>query len=196
MFINYQSYERSIGFIMGKYIELYRDMIPASKLINDNANQHYRIHMGILSYHEDHFNEMLNKIITGPGNFNIPDLNTVSQVINFDKEIDLRFELWKLKNIRFDYMNYSKTFKSPLDMLVKSGYLPDDNWKIVSNINYTGGGRDAWKERAFRYENDGLPEELTTEWWVNNALSNHFRGKGKTDGLNDTMIRILIRNKC
>ena len=179
---------------MADYIELYRDMVPASKLINDNANQHYKIHMGILSYHEDHFNEMLDGIITGPGKFTIPDICDVTNQLNFDSELQLRFEIWKLRNIRFDFMNYSKTFKTPLDMLVSSGFLPDDNWKYINNISYSGGGHSAWHDRAFRSEDDGLPDELTTEWWEDNAISNHFRGRGRTNGLNDTMIRILIAN--
>lgn len=161
-------------------IELYRAMIPANHIINDNHNQHYKIHMGNLDWLTKQFNRIRNDELCAPGDFKIPEKNLVNNYLN-NNIFSIRCEVWRPLNRRFDPQNYAKTFKAPIDLLVSNGYLPDDNWKFVNGITYAGGGYDAWKQRAVRYENDGLPKNLDIEWW-----------KQYSADFNDILIRILI----
>lgn len=177
-------------------IELYRAIIPANKIINDNHGQHYRIHQGNLEFLTRQFNEIKSGSLsctadgpksTAPWNFKMPSLELVDEIFDLKniKELEncisIRCEVWRCRNIRFDPQNYAKTFKAPLDLLVSNGYIKDDNWKYVDGITYCGGGMDAWVKRAFRYENDGLPNELTPDEW-----------KKWSDDYNDILVRIII----
>lgn len=165
-------------------IELYRAIIPASKIINDNHGQHYRIHMGNITWLTRQFECIMNGEWDAPGNFKIPNIESIREYMSNRKYISIRCEVWRCVNRRFDPQNYAKTFKAPIDLLVKNGYIEDDNWKFVNGITYCGGGEEIWRERAVRLEGDGLPDELTPDWW---------RGVyPETDNYNEVMIRILI----
>lgn len=173
-------------------IELYRAVVPFKKLINDNHDQHYKIHQGNLDFLTKQFNHLLNNIdddYVGPDNFKIPDISYVKEYLNNDKNknryIKIRCEIWKPRNIRFDPQNYAKTFKAPIDLLVSNGFLTDDSWKFVDQISYCGGGPEVWEHRAFRYKNDGLPKSKDDmlNWW---NLHNW--------DLNDPLIRIILED--
>lgn len=170
-------------------IELYRCIVPTSKVINDNAGQHYRTHMGKLEWLTHQFNTFFMNGEKGPGNFSMPSVEEITNKLKEksvnekiqDRMINIRCEVWRCKNTTFDPQNYAKTFKAPIDLLVHNGYFEDDSWKYVNGITYCGGGRDVWSHRPIRYSNDGLPEELTPDWW-----------KEYSSDYNDIMIRILI----
>lgn len=161
-------------------LELYRAIIPVNHIINDNHGQHYRIHMGNLEWLTSQFNRILNDELDTPGLFKIPLKDYVNDYLD-NSIFSLRCEVWRPTNRRFDPQNYAKTFKAPIDLLVSNEYLPDDSWKFVNGITYVGGGFEVWKDRAFRYENDGLPDDLTIDWWNNYS-----------DNYGDILIRILV----
>lgn len=179
------------------FMELYRAIVPANRIINDNHGQHYRIHMGNIEWLTRQFNEILEgeRITTtgrgrgtqivaepyyGPGKFLIPNVKEVHKFI--DQNIfSIRCEVWRCVNRRFDPQNYAKTFKAPIDLLVTNSFIPDDSWKCVNGITYVGGGSEVWKDRAVRFENDGLPDQLTPDWW--NQYSEDY---------NDILIRVLV----
>ncbi len=177
-------------------IELYRAIVPVNHIINDNHGQHYKVHMGNIEYLTEQFESILRgerevsqgrgrrnivEPYSGPGGFGIPDLDAVKKAIDFSQPRIIRCEVWKPRNLRFDPQNYAKTFKAPIDMLTKYGYIPDDSWRYVKGIMYYGGGPSVWADRAVRFENDGLPGELTLDWWDTVA----------TDP-NDILIRIIV----
>ena len=164
-------------------IELYRAIIPASKVINDNAGQHYRTHMGKLDWLTNQFNWFMKDEVENVGGFKLPSLEEVKEYTKDKKFISIRCEVWRCRNIRFDPQNYAKTFKAPIDLLVSNGYIQDDNWKFINGITYCGGGPEVWNCRPFRYENDGLPEEFTPDWWTENCSGDY----------NDILIRIIIQ---
>lgn len=161
-------------------IELYRAIIPASKIINDNHGQHYRVHMGNLNWLTNQFNRIKNNEVETIGSFVMPSVESIKSKTE-NKIISIRCEVWRCRNTLFDPQNYAKTFKAPIDLLVHNGYFEDDNWKFVNGITYVGGGASAWQQRAIRFKNDGLPNEITPDWW-----------KQYSDDYNDIMIRILI----
>lgn len=163
-------------------IELYRCVIPASKVINDNAGQHYRTHMGKLEWLTNQFNLFFKGGHVGPGNFRMPNIDDVIKYLNKKEFISIRCEVWRCRNIRFDPQNYAKTFKAPIDLLVSNGYIQDDNWKFVDGITYCGGGPDVWPKRHFKYNDDGLPDNLTPDWWLENCSGDY----------NDILIRIIV----
>jgi hypothetical protein len=156
-------------------------VVPANKIINDNHGQHYRIHQGNLDWLTYQFNEILNgervavqheanqesvvQYGIAPCGFAVPKPEEAVALVEGGKFLSLRCEVWRPREYPFDPQNYAKTFKAPIDLLVKNGHIKDDNWKYVSGITYIGGGPSVWKGRAWRFENDGLPEDLTPEWW-------------------------------
>lgn len=165
-----------------KFIELYRCVVPAANIINDNHGQHYRIHQGNLTWLTNQFNEILagerdtivgygrgakhvTEKVTGPCGFLIPNKDIVHSILSKYESFELRCEVWRPRELTFDPQNYAKTFKAPIDLLVSNKYLTDDSWKFSAGIKYCGGGPSVWERRAWRYENDGLPNELTPEWW-------------------------------
>lgn len=180
-------------------IELYRAIIPANRIINDNHGTHYKIHQANLEWLTLQFNSIKNgykTIRTGrgrgahdeiveysaPGNFCIPDLKDIEANIKYP--IKIRCEVWRPVNRRFDPQNYAKTFKAPIDLLVSNGYIQDDNWKFVDGITYVGGGPEVWNERATRFDNDGLPNfDNFIDWW--NKYSENY---------GDILIRVIITN--
>lgn len=190
-------------------IELYRAVIPADKIINDNHGTHYRVHQNNIEWLTNQFNEIMNgeRIIvtgrgrgvkrtkepcSGPCNFTIPDKENVLKYIGINKEtgesnlISIRCEVWKPRNIRFDPQNYCKTFKAPIDLLVHNGYIEDDNWKFVDGITYAGGGPDVWPDRLKICElnhSNGLKDGVfDLDWWKENISEDY----------NDILIRVLI----
>lgn len=164
------------------FIELYRTIIPTSKIINDNHGQHYKTHMGAIDWLTDQFNRILNGKEEAPGSFKIPDKENVLKILNGKDKIFLRCEVWRCVNTRFDPQNYAKTFKAPIDMLVHNGYLKDDSWEFIEKVEYSGGGESVWN-RALRYDNDGFEDKLTKEWWNNQQY----------DSLNKSMKEISSR---
>lgn len=150
-------------------------MIPVNKIINDNHGQHYRTMEGKLNWLTGQFNRVLSGFESLDG-FTMPK----EKKMTHSKNISIICEVWRCTNRLFDPQNYAKTFKAPIDLLVKNEWLPDDNWKNIRGITYTGGGSDVWRERAIRLGNDGLPEEITPEWW-----------KQYSDDYGDIFIRIL-----
>jgi hypothetical protein len=163
-------------------IELYRAMVPAAKLINDNHSQHYRTMMGQIEWLGYQFDNIFKGVEVGPGNFTIPDVNVAKAELG--DLMSLRCEVWRCRNLPFDPHNYAKTFKASIDLLVKNGYIPDDNWKVICGSTYIGGGRDVWHDRAVRYQNDGLPDDLSPEWW--HKYSGDY---------NDLLIRVIAKNE-
>lgn len=151
-------------------IELYRAVIPANKLLNENHGQHYRIQMGKQAFLQNQFEDLFEGRTIGIGSFKMPDPKEISKLIG-DNDFVVIMEAWRPKNYSFDPLNYTRTYKVPLDLLIKNGYAVDDNWKYISSYNATGGGGSVWPERAFRYEDDGLPDELTLDWWMDNISS-------------------------
>ena len=169
------------------YIELYRAVIPESKIINDNSGQHYKIKMGKLNWLTNQFNRIINgEAFEDPYNealgFIMNDKDKIKKLIE-DKEFSLRCEIWRCTNRRFDPQNYATTFKASIDLLVSNEYIPDDSWKFVNGITYVGGGPTVWESRAVRYKGDNLPDELTPDYW-NKNISNSY---------NDILTRILIK---
>lgn len=177
-------------------IELYRAMIPSNYIINDNHGQHYKVHMGCLDFLTKQFERILNNEEEAPGNFKIPSINELSNylgidinlennVLSYDNDkyplIDIICEVWRPIHRRFDPQNYAKTFKAPIDLLTKYGYIIDDNWQYINSITYKGGGPSVWDKRHFAYNNDNLPKELDINWW--NSYS---------DYTGDIFIRIMI----
>lgn len=160
-------------------IELYRAIIPENFLINDNHSQHYRVHQKKLELLTQQYKRIKHLQEKTPGDFVIPDASSVCEIYN--KIITIRCEVWRCVNREFDPQNYTKVFKAPIDLLSSDGYFKNDSWKYVNGILYVGGGREVWKDRAFRYHNDGLPEELTPEWW-----------KKHSQNYNDILIRVII----
>lgn len=178
-------------------IELYRAVIPASHVINDNHGQHYRTIMGNQNWLAQQYEaakegtwevsvgrgrdaHMETVGFTMPCGFVMPDQQWVKEMVG-GKQVVLHHEVWKLGDRKFDPHNYAHTFKTPLDLLVKDGYLEDDSWKYVLRTEFTGGGYAVWKDRALRWDGDGLPDEFTLDWW--NSM-----GADK----NDAFIRTLI----
>lgn len=158
-------------------IELYRCIIPSTKIINDNHGQYYKIHMGKITWLCNQFNDMFIGLSKGPGDFEIPKLED----FKVGDAVHITCEVWRCLNTLFDPHNYAKTFKGPLDLLVTNGYFKDDNWKVVKGITFMGGGRDAWQRANRVVEDDGLPKLLTPDWWQEYSAD-----------YNDIMIRILV----
>lgn len=178
--------------------ELYRSVIPANKVINDNHGQHYRSIQGNQQWLLEQFEAMQQgywELYRGRGanrhlervpyqppcGFEFPQKDDVVSLFGSEPVV-LHHEVWKLGSRRFDPHNYAHTFKAPLDALVQKGYLQDDSWKFVLRTEFTGGGYEVWKERAVRYENDGLPDEFTLNWWKDTLKAE----------ANDIFVRTLV----
>lgn len=146
-----------------KGIEIFRSVIPANKLINDNSGQHYRILTGKSKW-------LTNKAVraiegeVGPGGFVTPSIQEVQSVIAGD-QFSIIAEHWKCQR-SFDLANYEMTFKSIIDVFSKMGYWTDDAWKYLSPFVFSGGDSTIWRERAIRKEADGLPDKLDKHWWI------------------------------
>lgn len=162
-------------------IEVYRDFIRSSKVLDDNKGQHYKTMQGKMQYLSNQTRLMIEGFKEGPGNFKIPDKKIITKITE-NKPFAVFFELWKVVDLKFDVQNYMKTFKAPVDVFSNEGYWEDDNWTLFSPVILNGGSRNVW-DRAYRYDNDNLPDELSYEWWKNEGAETY-----------DTMIRILISN--
>lgn len=163
-------------------IEVYRDFIPSSRILDDNKGQHYKTMQGKMQYLSNQTRLMIESFKEGPGGFKIPEKNIITQITN-NKPFAVLFELWKVADLKFDVQNYMKTFKAPVDVFSNEGYWEDDNWSVFSPIILNGGSRRVW-HKALRYKGDNLPEDLTYKWWKNEGAEVY-----------DTMIRIIISNK-
>jgi hypothetical protein len=102
-------------------------------------------------------------------------------------------EVWRpIKNTRFDFHNLTSTFKGILDILVKWGYFPDDNWRNIRGILSDGGGADIWDDRTICDEEtqDLLPDykHATPEWWLDPK-------GGHATSNNDIMVRTILLPK-
>lgn len=186
-------------------VEMYRAVIPANKVINDNHGQHYRTIQG----NQEWLGEQIQALMQGfwmvpkgrganrhvekmhyppPSGFSFPEVESVkrwfegkiNQKTGEPEPVVLRHEVWKLGNRRFDPHNYAHTFKTPLDVLVHKGFVPDDSWKYILRTEFSGGGYAVWG-RAMRYENDGLPDGFTLDWWRSIGAEN-----------NDILARTLV----
>ena len=181
-----------------EFIELYRTIIPTSKIINDNHGQHYRVHMGNIEWLTDQFNRIFSGKEIAPGDFSIPNKEEVLSSIQ-NKKIYLRCEVWRCVNTVFDPQNYAKTFKAPIDMLVHNGYIKDDSWKYLEKVEYSGGGPESWN-KALRYKNDGFENDLTKDWWnqqqyesLNKAMKEISpRARYIEPKTTDIMIRLIL----
>lgn len=161
-------------------IEIYRACIPASKLMNENSGQHYKTHIGKQTFIGNQFDDLFYDRKEGIGGFKMPSAEYISSLIG-DRDFTVIMEAWRPQNYSFDPLNYSRTYKLPLDLLIKYGYAADDNWKYVNGYNITGGGASAWN-RAYRYDGDGLPDEMNIYWWGDNCSSEYT----------DMLIRIIF----
>ena len=161
---------------MENKIELYRAIVPAKKLINDNQGQHYRTMQGKLDWLSEQFERIMLGEEKTPGEFKMIKAEEVPFKIE-----KLTCEVWRCNNRLFDPHNYAKTFKAPIDLLTKYKFWEDDNWRYIVALTFVGGGIDAWPDnRAFRYKGDGLPKELNLSWL-----------KEYTDDPNAVLIRII-----
>lgn len=159
-------------------LEIYRQMIPTNKMMTENNKVNYRVHQGKLAYLDSRTKNLISGFEKGIGGFVVPDKEKIKQITD-NVPFKMILEIWKFKNILFDVQNYAKSYKAQIDVFTSMGYLNDDNWKNIYPIIMVGGGRDAW-DRAYRYKNDGLPDELTSEWWKDHG------------NLNDSLLRIII----
>lgn len=188
-------------------MELYRAIVPANHVINDNHGQHYRIHMGNIEWLTWQYNATKDKgyfEYKGRGRgakkvwkeygigFDFPSVSTVERFIN-DEPIIIRCEIWKPGNLRFDPHNYAKTMKAPIDLLVHDGFIKDDNWKFVKQTEFAGGGVSAWEDDSRMEERGDLPKELTLDWWREQLRLSKIDVKNDKTDMNHVMIRILIK---
>lgn len=177
-------------------IELYRALVPAGKLVNDNYGQHYRTIQGAQAWLTEQYMAIKRGYMDvtegrgknahtvrvdyhAPCGFVLPSVEEVRDFVHGETVV-LHHEVWKLGDRRFDPHNYAHTFKTPLDLLVSDGYLEDDSWQYVQRTEFVGGGYRVW-DRALRLPNDGLPDEFTLEWWRSMNAEN-----------TDTLLRTLI----
>lgn len=143
-------------------IEVFRSIIPADKLINDNSGQHYKTLMGKTKWLT---NLTINNIegdrlIEG---FEVPSIQEVHEIID-PNSFCLVLEHWKCQR-RFDLANYESTFKPIIDVFSSRGYWTDDAWEFLRPVLFSGGDHKAWQD-AIRGEDDGLPEDIRKDWWT------------------------------
>lgn len=158
-------------------LEVLRIMVPVNKIIGDNTQGHYRVHMAKLQFLSSLTRAAIAREYIAPGGFEVPEIGSLP--IMPDGRFRLSFELWKLRSTAFDLANYSKTFKASVDVFTNLGYWEDDNFNFANQVTVSGGSPKFWGN-AFRYENDGLPDIIDKNWWEENG--------NKTDAL----IRIII----
>ena len=144
--------------------EIFRMLVPNNKLINDNSNNNYRSHIGKLKYLTNEAEKaILDKYEVGP-KFIVPAVKEIKDYINEKGEFALILEVWKCQQ-KFDVQNYSMTFKPIIDVFSHNKYWKDDCWKYCCPVIFNGGDFSVWKERAFRYEKDYLPDNIDGKWW-------------------------------
>ena len=161
-------------------IEIFRAIIPANKLINANSGQHYKIKMGKNKWLQNQASlaiEGFEQI----GGFKVPPAELVWNATENGTKFKLILEHFKCQK-SFDLANYESTYKYIIDTFTANKYFVDDCWKYAWPVVFNGGDYSVWKERAIRYENDGLPDEIKKDWWIANGAN------PKTD----SFIRILI----
>lgn len=163
--------------------EIFRMIIPSNKMINDNVANNYRAHMGKLKYLTQMAKLMINGGYEGPCRFKVPSKEEVQKLITKDGRYSLILEIWK-NSQRFDVQNYSMTYKPLIDVFSSAGYWEDDNWKFLNPVIINGGDNKVWKERAYRYDGDNLPDDIGPKFWE----SEKYDAK-------DTLVRIIITDK-
>lgn len=187
---------------MTEWIELYRAFVPRTKILNDNGGQHYRTMQGKLNWLENQYqawkdeDPSMNSMI---GHFSPKNVQEIHELF-VDKEVDIRLEVWRPTNRRFDPHNYSKTFKPMIDALVADGYIDDDSWAYINSTTFVGGGFDAWHrsyqsrivdkdsetfykdKKGYELLDDGLPREMSADWW-----------REFTDDLGEIFVRVLFK---
>lgn len=158
-------------------------MIPPRMIISDNFNTHYKSHrvkLDMLSkLTREHISGFTSELGFLTPDKDDPELVEIVGTKENPKKFKIIYEIWKQKNIIFDVSNYTKTYKAIVDVFTSMGYWNDDNWKIIPVAVINGGGRDNW-QYAYRYEGDNLPDELSYNWWLDQAEHNY------------SMIRILV----
>lgn len=160
--------------------EIGRYIVPSNKIINNNHGQHYRILQGKQKWIANQAALQIEGY-EGICGFKVPSVEEIHSFTENGESFTLIFEIWKCQQT-FDLPNYNATFKYMIDMLTTSGYFKDDSWKYSYPVMVNGGDYSVWEERAIRFENDGLPDNLRKDWWLENGL----------DPKKDTLIRIIV----
>ena len=148
-----------------KQYEIIRMFVPPNKIINDNSGQTYKIKMGKMNFLANKARNILDGI--DPDNLGFVPVSPeiVRKCINSsNKPTSLVFEIWKCQRT-FDLFNYNTTFKPIIDVCTNYGYWEDDNWKKIFPAILSGGDYSVWNERAIRFENDGLPDDIKRKFW-------------------------------
>lgn len=161
-----------------KGIEIFRAIIPANKLINDNSGQHYRIMAGKGKWLTNLATNAIDGIIELPDNFKIPSVEKVNEIINPNR-FTLILEHWKCQR-SFDLANYEMTFKHIIDVFSKRGYWKDDAWKYLNPLIFAGGDHSNWS-KATKGTLSNLSDDIRKEWWLNN----------NANPTSDSLIRII-----
>lgn len=158
-------------------IEVFRSIIPSTKLINDNSGQHYKIIAGKSKWLSILTRDNIEGARLMDG-FRTPTREEVLAVID-PSEFSLVLEHWKCQR-SFDLANYESTFKPVIDIFSSEQYWIDDAWKYLNPVVFSGGDYSAWSN-AIRGEGDGLPDNIAKGWWLENDAD-----PGK-----DSLIRII-----
>ena len=160
--------------------EIIRMFVPACKLINDNSAQNYKSKMGKFKWLMNQ-TSLLVEGIEGPFGFKIPTPEEIWKLSNNGQKFGLILEHWKLQRA-FDLTNYGSSYKYLIDILTSNNYWLDDNHRVCNPVIFSGGDFSSWKEKAIRFSNDNLPENLTKEFWIDNGF----------DYKKDSFFRIII----
>lgn len=191
-------------------ITIYSSIIPGNKCINDNWGQHYRSQIGALEWLTWQYESIkrgywekpvgrgekktfVKESYIAPAGFHIPSKSEVHEHLNLGKDVlvNIRCEVWRCTEQRFDPHNYAHTIKQPLDLLVNEGYIEDDDWQHVNSMTFTGGGRKAWSRHADAV-NQTLPDDISPEWWREQLSGECIKVINDKTDLTGIMIRILL----
>ena len=148
-------------------VEVARLFVPASKLINDNYGQHYRTQMGKAKWLKTQASLLVEGSIA-PCGFKLPPKEYVRSLTKDGTAFKLILEHWKCQQT-FDLANYEMTFKPVIDVYSEAGYWKDDAWKYAWPVTFNGGDYSVWRQRAVRFEDDGLPDDIKRDWWEANG---------------------------
>lgn len=141
-------------------IEVSRLLIGTKHLISNNSGQHYRV----ISPKLKRLHQRAYAQIVGEDSFFTPPApEEIKSLLNPKGEFSLTLEQWRCQQT-FDLANYETSFKSIIDTYTHQGYWKDDSWKYLYLVHFNGGDHSVW-DRAFRYEGDGLPDNIKAPWW-------------------------------
>lgn len=163
-------------------IEVMRLFVPRKMIINDNSQGNYKQKMPKTKWLTSQAQLVVEGFVK-PCDFKMPEVEAVHKIVYKNEECRFKLILEHFKcQQTYDVSNYDQTFKYLIDVLTANGYWEDDNWKFAHPVVYTGGDYSVWKERAFRYEGDGLPENIKKDWWIENGMNP--RG--------DSFVRVIV----